>query len=46
MADALNAFNLVRFGMPNLAITNTSFGKITGVSNSPRVVQLSLRLTM
>lgn len=46
VADALNAFNLVRFGMPNLTITNTSFGKITGVANSPRVVQLSLRLTM
>jgi hypothetical protein len=46
VADALNAFNLVRFGMPNITITNTSFGKITGVTNSPRVVQLSLRLTM
>jgi hypothetical protein len=46
VADALNVFNLVRFGMPNLAINNTSFGKITGVANSPRVVQLSLRLTM
>lgn len=46
VADALNVFNWVRFGMPNLTITNSSFGKITGVSNSPRVVQLSLRLTM
>jgi hypothetical protein len=46
VADALNAFNLVRFALPNLTITNTNFGKITGVANSPRVVQFSLRLTM
>jgi hypothetical protein len=46
VADALNVFNWVRFGMPNLSITSTSFGKITGVSNSPRVVQLTMRLTM
>jgi len=46
VADALNAFNMVRFGMPNLSITNASFGKITSVSNSPRVIQFSLRLTM
>ena len=39
-ADALNVFNLVRFGSPNLNITNANFGKITGVSNSPRVVQI------
>ncbi|MBZ5623399.1 MAG: hypothetical protein LAQ69_32445 [Acidobacteriia bacterium] len=46
VADALNVFNWVRFAAPNLTITNTSFGKITAVSNSPRVVQLSLRLTL
>ena len=46
VADALNVFNWVRFGMPNLTITNTNFGKITGVANSPRVVQFSLRLTL
>lgn len=42
-ADALNAFNWVRFAMPNLVITNSNFGKITGVANSPRVVQLVAR---
>src|SRR5262249_39653964 len=46
VADALNVFNWVRFAAPNLNITNSNFGKITGVANSPRVVQLSLRLTM
>ena len=46
VADALNVFNWVRFGLPSVTITNTSFGKITSVSNSPRVVQFSLRLTM
>jgi hypothetical protein len=47
VADALNVFNWVRFAVPNLTITNTtSFGKITAVANSPRVVQFSLRLTM
>jgi hypothetical protein len=46
VADALNVFNWVRFSVPNLNITNTSFGKITGVANSPRVVQFSMRLTL
>jgi hypothetical protein len=46
VADALNVFNWVRFSVPNLTITNTSFGKITGVANSPRVVQFSMRLTL
>ncbi len=45
VADALNVFNMVRFGLPNLNITNTNFGKITSVANSPRVVQFSLRLS-
>jgi hypothetical protein len=45
VADALNVFNWVRFGMPNLTITNTSFGKITGVLNSPRVVQFTARFS-
>jgi hypothetical protein len=46
VADALNVFNWVRFGLPNLSITNNNFGRITSVANSPRVVQFSLRLTM
>lgn len=44
VADALNVFNWVRFGMPNLTITNANWGKITGVANSPRVVQFTARL--
>jgi Carboxypeptidase regulatory-like domain len=46
VADALNVFNMVRFAMPNLTITNANYGRITGVANSPRVVQFSLRLTL
>jgi hypothetical protein len=46
VADALNIFNWVRFGLPNRNITNTNFGKITSVANSPRVVQFSLRLNL
>jgi hypothetical protein len=44
VAEALNVFNWVRFAIPNLTIiiTNSNFGKITGVANSPWVVQLSL----
>jgi hypothetical protein len=37
---------MVRFAMPNLTITNANYGRITGVANSPRVVQFSLRLTL
>ncbi len=46
VADALNVFNMVRFSVPNLTITNANFGRITAVANSPRVVQFSLRLTL
>jgi len=45
VADALNVFNWVRFAPPNINITNTSFGKITAVANSPRVVQFNARVT-
>lgn len=44
-ADALNVFNLVRFGMPNLNITSANFGQITTLANSPRVVQLNARFS-
>lgn len=39
-ADALNVFNWVRFGNPVIDTTSASFGKITSVANSPRVVQI------
>ena len=44
-ADAFNVFNWVRFASPNLNITNANFGRITGVANSPRAVQLNARIS-
>lgn len=43
--DAINVFNFVNFGGPNLSITSTAFGRITSQSNSPRVLQLSARFS-
>jgi Carboxypeptidase regulatory-like domain len=44
-ADAFNVLNHPIFGNPSLAIVgNSNYGKITGMSNSPRVAQFSLRL--
>ena len=42
-ADALNVFNWVQFANPNIATNNANFGKITGVANTPRVLQLVAR---
>ncbi len=46
-ADLFNAFNHVRYALPNSvwSATSTTFGRITGESNdySPRNVQVSLR---
>jgi outer membrane receptor protein involved in Fe transport len=43
-ADAFNLFNRVRFGAPNGAVTNASFGQITTQANSPREIQLGVKL--
>jgi carboxypeptidase family protein/TonB-dependent receptor-like protein len=42
--DAFNVFNNVRFGGINTNITSTAFGKVTTQANTPRVVQLKLRV--
>jgi hypothetical protein len=44
-ADAINALNLVNFSAPPTNITSSNFGKISGQSNGPRLVQLSGRIT-
>lgn len=45
-ADAFNLFNNVIFSGPaSLNINNANFGRVTSQSNSPRVFQLSLKLT-
>jgi hypothetical protein len=43
-AEAFNAFNHVQFGIPTTAITSNTFGRITSQQNSPRDVQLALKL--
>ncbi len=46
-ADLFNAFNHVRYGLPNSvwAVNSTTFGRITGESNdyTPRNIQVSVR---
>jgi hypothetical protein len=43
-AEAYNLFNNVDFGNPSLAIsTPSTFGKISGVVNNPRLLQAALR---
>jgi len=39
-----NALNHVQFAVPNLAVTNASFGQITSQANSPRQIQMALKL--
>ena len=43
-AEAFNAFNRVQFGVPNTNINSTAFGVISSQQNSPRNLQLALRL--
>jgi hypothetical protein len=42
--EALNAFNTPRFGSPNTSVTSSSFGVITSQANSPRQIQMGLKL--
>ncbi|HWB86972.1 MAG TPA: TonB-dependent receptor [Bryobacteraceae bacterium] len=44
-ADATNWLNHVVFRSPSLNTTSSSFGKITGQANGPRVVQFAARVT-
>jgi len=43
-AEAFNAFNHVQFGVPNANITSNTFGRISSQQNTPRDIQLALRL--
>jgi hypothetical protein len=43
--EFFNFFNHVTFSGPNLAPTNSNFGRITGQANLPRSTQMALRLT-
>ncbi|MBI4875753.1 MAG: TonB-dependent receptor [Acidobacteria bacterium] len=41
--EFFNAFNRVRMGVGNTNVTSTTFGKVTGVYNSPRQIQLGAK---
>jgi hypothetical protein len=43
-AESFNAFNRVQFGNPNTSINSSAFGVISSQQNSPRNIQLALRL--
>lgn len=43
-AEAFNIFNRVVFGSPNTNLNSNSFGLITSQANSPRQMQLALKL--
>jgi hypothetical protein len=43
-AEAFNAFNRVQFGNPAIGITANTFGRITSQQNSPRDIQLALKI--
>jgi hypothetical protein len=43
-AEAFNVFNLVQFANPATNINQSTFGRITAQANSPRDVQLAVKL--
>jgi hypothetical protein len=43
-AEAFNALNHPQFNPPNLVVGASQFGKVTAQANSPRQVQLGLKL--
>lgn len=44
-AESFNATNTVEFGNPNTTFTSPTFGVITSQINSPRLIQLGVRVT-
>ncbi len=42
--EAFNALNRVQFNPPNTQVGNSSFGVVTSQQNTPRQVQLALKL--
>ena len=44
-AESFNLTNRPVFATPNMTVTSSTFGYITSTTNSPRAIQLALRLT-
>ncbi len=42
--EAFNAFNRPQFSSPNVSPTSAAFGTITAAANTPRAIQMGLRL--
>jgi hypothetical protein len=42
--EGFNIFNYAQYNNPSLCVTCTAFGQMTGTENSPRIIQLSLKL--
>ena len=43
-AEAFNVFNMMNYGVPDVDMSNPTFGQITTLATTPRQLQLSLRL--
>ena len=43
-AEFFNAFNTPRFGQPDNTVGDQYFGQINSTANSPRIIQLALKL--
>ena len=42
--EAFNVLNRVQFGIPNTQAGNSSFGVVSGIANTPRQVQMAVKL--
>lgn len=43
-AEAFNAFNQTAYGVPTANLNNSNFGRVTGQANSPRQLQLGIKI--
>jgi hypothetical protein len=43
-AEFLNAFNHTQFDNPNTTPSSSSFGRVTGITHLPRVIQYGLKM--
>jgi hypothetical protein len=43
-AELFNAFNTPRFGQPDSTVGDQYFGQVNYTANSPRIIQLALKL--